>query len=126
MNTPLALQDQSRIEDQILRTAQKFKGSSLLDQLRSYYFTWHLPDHPDSDELYQWVLWLVQCRKEIDLFLDRDSSLMQKMPQCLKRFQLIFDPMNGLGERDTAILDHCKMHYFCLNLLVKTRESIGL
>lgn len=71
-----------------------------ISRLWSYYHTWRLPRHPESDRLHTLVCCIAHARNDLDF--DTDLSALDAL------FSM------SVSECDTQILEHCRRHYAIL------------
>ena len=75
-------------------------GPDRLSRLRSYYFTWRLPQHPTTDQLHELVCFIAEARSNIQPSSD------------LSPLDALFSM--SVAADDSQILEHCRRHYVVL------------
>ncbi len=123
----LSLDDHERITADIEKTLEKFAGKTKLHKLHGYYFTWKLPKHPQNETLYALVVKLsdirTHLRNQVANQLYRCQTDQPASATChLHDMEKLFR-MTVTSEWDQQILEHCKMHYFMMKMLVCTMRS---
>ena len=86
---------------------EKFKGENRLAQLRSYYFTWKLPRHPSSDELYKLILALISIRENMAIGA---KVLEQNYFMIISDLESRLKKISRLNDEDIKIQGHCLAH----------------
>ncbi|PHR98972.1 MAG: hypothetical protein COA78_25470 [Blastopirellula sp.] len=102
----------SRIEECLSRLNRPTR----LERLQTYYFTWSLPQHPSDDNLYQFMLKLIEIREmsQRQVIEHLHSSCESGTPYSTEDLKPIFG-ISVDSESDKKILEHLKMHYLILD-----------
>ncbi|GAB5516931.1 MAG: hypothetical protein Rhob2KO_46560 [Rhodopirellula baltica] len=90
----------SAVLNDINEKLNSIEGPDRLARLRSYYFTWRLPEHPESETLHDLVCRIVDARE--NLLVPYDIS------QLLGLFTV------SASDSDLSILEHCRRHFVIL------------
>ena len=106
-NLPLGVTDQmdvdhycSAVLNEIDEKLPSFAGADRLARLRSYYFTWRLPQYPDSDSLHDYICRIVDAREHLH------------KPYDMSQLQGLFTV--SVPDADLTILEHCRRHFVIL------------